>query len=235
MSSTATRKDIIASLDASFDGASKLPNPKKMKKKKKLSGDARRRAAKKRKLMETGTDASKVTRTTTPETNTSTDTTMKRKKKKKSRKNVKCECSRCGRNLQKKNLKKHLEHCDGTRYKYDPNHIPSHVREKAKEANTLTDETLMGMFAKYCEENKLAGSDDDFSVWSATVMEHAEDTMKKVKIEKKKKKSSAGKSISQQQQQRALPAVYSGKVTGPGGRISTGKRKKFDDSDDDEA
>ena len=282
---SASKKNIVASLDASFNST----KPTKAKaKKKKMSGDARRRA-KKRKQMETGggtaatTKTSKTTPATTTATATATTSTLPtttsttdggpEKKRKKNRKNVKCKCSRCGRTLQKKNLKTHLEKggpegtgCDGTRPTFDPKHVPMHVRLIQTEANTKTDESLMDMFAAYCQKNQLLGSDEDFTTWRETVLDNAEETMKEANApkpnqkqvlldqqqkshnnkkrkeqeqEKKKAKNLQNLQHSQHhhrqqsQQDTPLPSVYSGKAVQPR-RESTGVKKKFADSDDEE-
>jgi hypothetical protein len=260
-----SKKDIVASLDAAFTDSQ--PNGKrKKKKKKKLSGDARRRA-KKRKLQDAGeqpTASSTTTTTTTAPATTTTSataatTTTPTPKKKKNRKNTKCKCSRCGRTLQKKNLNKHLTEggpnrtgCDGTRPTFNPNHVPMHIREQEKEANTQTDASLMDMFAAYCQQHQLAGSDDDFTTWSETVLENAEATMKSVHQQEQKPKEKPKQKpkpkpkpkpkVHKKSQEhhrpptdnnKPLPAVYSGKTLQPR-RTSTGVKKTFVDSEEDE-
>ena len=239
------KKKLIASLDALHGDTKKI----KKKKKKKLSGDARRRA-KKRKLLESGGSSgssSSSTATSTKTVTTITTTTqpvstepITKRPKKRNRKNAKCECTRCGRTLQKSNLKGHLEKCDGTRFKYDPDHVPSHIREKQTKANASTDDTLADMFSKYCEQNNLEGSDDDFAAWSQVMLENAQDTMKNV-TEEKKKRPASSKVVRQKKEAAApLPAVYTSSMMNTT-RVSTGKKKSFssdeeveDDSEDED-
>ena len=247
---------ILSTLDATHGTVKPIK-----KKKKKLSGDARRRA-KKRKLQESGVTTTTATTTTSSTASTiEVDTTKPTKKpKKRNRKNAKCKCSRCQRSLQKKNLKKHLEHCDGTRPTYDPKHIPSHIREIKNKANASTDDTLAEMFTKYCETNNLAGSDDDFALWSESMLANASDTMQSVndlksvngelnktstsasnifannKKQRKEKKIQEEQEEQEEQDQKRRPAFVpkADLAAFQPRHESTGKKKTFEDEDDDD-
>ena len=146
---------------------------KKKKKRKTKSGDARRRA-KKAKLAAAAAAASATATDTSP---TVPAVPTAKRKKKRHRTNAKCTCNRCGRNLQKKNLREHLKKCDGTRPEHNPNHINSRVR---KEENK-TDGALEIMFANHCAAHGLEGTDTDFQKWSEAMLADPTGTMQKAK------------------------------------------------------
>lgn len=140
----------------------------KKRKKKKLSGDARRR--KKRKAMLTASEKPQSSDAVAAPSPATTP-----KKKKRHRTNARCQCSRCGRTLKKKNLRGHLEKCDGTR----PIHNPNHVKSEHKDGST--DGALEVLFKTHCEKNGLAGSPEDFATWSESLLKNPEGTMKTVR------------------------------------------------------
>ena len=253
MSAPATKTNVSTTATKTLTDKPSKPNAKPKTKKKKLSGDARRRA-KKRKLQAAGGATTATSNsspaTTTATTATTTATSTSNRPKKRNRKNTKCKCSRCGRNIQKKNLRPHLEKCDGIRPKRNPNHVSSLDRKD----NTLTDDTLAGMFSKYCGEQDLEGTDADFAAWSETLLENAEDTMKSVQDSKQLEQTSSNKQQKQQQESpikikygsasRSTNKTFGGRTTGElpsvydkpfqPRHVSTGKKQTFDDDSEED-
>eukprot|EP00946_MAST-07B_sp_MAST-7B-sp1_P000870 g870.t1 len=189
---------------------------KKKKKKKKMSGDARRRR-KKARLAALGGAAPETSVQPLPAS------TTPKKKKKRHRTNAKCQCSRCGRRLKKRNLRGHLEKCDGTR----PEHNPNHVKSEHKDSST--DNALEDLFKAHCEKRGLSGSAEDFAAWSEDLLKNPEGTMKSVRNIAKANRESL-KQTKQHQLIVAQPVLK-------GGATLTldyaGKKKSFSSEDDE--
>lgn len=164
------------------------PVPQKpMKKRKKVSGDARRRKKKARLAAAAavaggGGEREGEILAARGQLQTHSAAAVAKKKKKRHRTNAKCQCSRCGRKLKKKNLRGHLEHCDGTRPVHDPNHV------KSEHKNGSTDIALEDMFKLHCEAKGLSGSPEDFAAWSENLLKNPEGVMKSVRDVSKTKK-----------------------------------------------
>ncbi len=176
----ARRKEAVAAATSSVAPAAATSSvvsakalPKKKKKRKTKSGDARRRAKKAKLAAAAATDRSPPA----PAAAAAPTAVATKKTKKRHRTNAKCKCNRCGRNLQKKNLREHLKRCDGTRPEHNPNHVNSRVRKEEEK----TDGALETMFADHCAAHGLAGTDKDFAEWSEAMLADANGTMQKAK------------------------------------------------------